>query len=122
MNLKPLTMGFGAVLLLVGLLGFVSPLVPDMKLLGIFQVDALHNVVHVVTGIGALLAANAGLKASKMFFQIFGVVYALVTILGFLTGMGLFVLIPVNMADNFLHLAISALSLYVGFGMKTAKA
>lgn len=118
MNLKTLATGFGAVILLVGVLGFVPALVMDGKLLGIFQVDMLHNLVHVLTGAAALFAGNSGAKASKMFFQVFGVVYGLVTVLGFLTGMGLGVLLPVNMADNLLHVVITALSLYLGFGMK----
>lgn len=120
MNLKNITMGFGVVLLLVGLLGFV--MAPDGLLLGIFQVDMLHNIVHILTGAAALAAAMSGVKAMRMFFQIFGVVYALVTVLGFLTGNGLAVLIPVNMADNILHVLITAFALYFGFVSKEGAA
>ena len=55
----------------------------------------------------------------KMFFKIFGVIYALITILGFF-GSGGYLLgyISNNMADNILHLVIAVLALYLGFGGK----
>lgn len=117
MNLKTIATGFGAVMLLVGILGFVPGLAPDGMLLGIFMVDGLHNVVHVLTGIAAIAAGMMGGTYPKLYFKAFGVVYGLVTVLGFLTGHGLVALIPVNMADNILHIAITAFALYLGFGM-----
>jgi hypothetical protein len=55
-----------------------------------------------------------------MYFQLFGIVYALVTVLGFVVGSGHYVLgiIPVNTADNFLHLGITIVTLYLGFGYR----
>jgi hypothetical protein len=53
-----------------------------------------------------------------LYFQVFGVVYGLVTVVGFLQGDTVLGLIGVNMADNVLHLAIAAVALYAGFGMK----
>ena len=111
-------MWFGVVLLAVGVLGFVPGITSNGLLLGIFEVDLLHNLVHVVTGAVAIWASRAGMSASRNFFKVFGVVYALVTVLGFVTGMGLAVAIPVNMADNLLHVVIAAVALYLGFGTK----
>lgn len=115
MNLKTIAMVFGVVLLAIGVLGFVPGLTPDGLLLGIFEVDFLHNIVHIVTGAAAIAASMAGADYSRTFFQIFGVIYGIVTLSGFLTGHGLIALIPVNMADNLLHVSITALSLYLGF-------
>jgi hypothetical protein len=43
-------------------------------------------------------------------------VYALVTVVGFVQGNTVLGILPVNLADNFLHLVIAAVSLYLGFG------
>lgn len=122
MNIKTLAIIFGVVFLLIGVLGFVPALVPDGKLLGIFQVNALHNIVHLLSGAVALFAGMTSFDYSKLYFKVFGAVYALVTILGFLTGNGLLGLLPVNMADNLLHLVIAASALYLGFMMAMPKA
>jgi hypothetical protein len=73
----------GVVFLLVGILGFVMP-----SLLGAHLMLA-HNIVHLVTGV---LALYVGLKGSaggaKTFCLIFGVVYLLLGICGFVMGTG----------------------------------
>jgi hypothetical protein len=113
----------GAVLTLVGILGFVSALTPTTSsaphgaLLGIFAVDPIHNVIHLASGIVGLAAANAaGGAYAKMYALVFGIVYALVTVVGFIQGSTVLGLISVNLADNFLHTAIAAASLAVGLG------
>lgn len=111
----------GAVFLLIGIAGFIPGLTVESegvrKLLGLFEVDAVHNLVHILSGL-AFLAAAQKERWSRTAFQVFGVVYALVTVLGFLGGnqgevLGL---IPVNTADNLLHLVLTAAFLYLGFG------
>ena len=71
---KTLALVFGVVFLLIGILGFVPALAPNEMLLNIFHVNAAHNVVHLLTGVVALLAGMSGVGASKTFFKIFGVV------------------------------------------------
>lgn len=108
---------FGVVMVLVGLLGFVPALTPDGHLLGIFHVNAIHNIIHLATGLAALAAGFSGYRASRTYFQVFGIVYGLVTLLGFLTGDGeILGLVANNMADNLLHVVITAAALYLGFG------
>jgi predicted Kef-type K+ transport protein len=46
-------------------------------LLGLFAVNGMHNLIHLATGIVALIVGFASDSASKIFFQIFGVIYAL---------------------------------------------
>ena len=119
MNLRSLAVWIGAVILVIGLIGFVPALVPDGEVLGLFLVDPFHNVVHILTGaLGIVAGMMSGSKVARMYFQVFGVVYALVTVLGFTTGTGLLGLIPVNMADNLLHLVIAVGYLYLGFAVK----
>ncbi len=118
-------MVFGVVFLLIGVLGFVPGITQDgdpKLLLGIFAVDALHNIIHIASGVLALIAARSAAYA-KTYFQVFGIVYALVTVAGFVQGDTVLGLIPTNLADNLLHLVIAASALYLGFaGGKTAAA
>ncbi len=118
MSVQKLAKLFGVIVLLVGILGFVPGVTSNGHLLGIFEVNTLHNIIHLASGILALAASMSSAKASRMFFQVFGVVYGLVTVVGFVQGNTVLGLIGVNLADNLLHLAISAFALYAGFMMK----
>lgn len=109
---------FGVVLLLVGVLGFVPGITTNGYLLGIFQVDALHNIIHLLTGAVAVLAAMGMGVSTGIFFKVFGVVYAIVAVVGFVQGDTVLGLISTNMADHVLHLILAAVFLYAGFGMK----
>jgi hypothetical protein len=118
--IKPAAILFGVVFLLVGILGFVPGATTNMNgmpmLLGIFHVNGAHNVVHLASGIVFLLCGMAGAGPSRMFFRIFGIVYALVAILGFMKGDGLLLgLISNNMADVWLHVVLSVSMLFLGF-------
>ena len=119
--INTLTWIFGIVLVVVGILGYVPGATTDGALLGIFAVDGLHNIIHLVTGLAAIAAAW-GLYSSRLYFQIFGVVYAVVTVVGFLQGDTVLGLFAVNTADNVLHLIIAAAALWIGFGMKDESA
>jgi Domain of unknown function (DUF4383) len=106
----------------VGALGFVPALVPDGKLLGLFEVNAMHNLVHLVTGVIAILVGINGESASQMFFRIFGVIYALVAVLGLFYGeQPLLGTIANNQADVGLHAVIAVVALYLGFALRPAK-
>ena len=91
---------------------------PNGLLLGYFEVDNMHNFVHIVSGVFALLAA-ASARYAKLYFQVFGIIYAVVTISGFWRAGDLYVM-HVNMADNFLHLVIAVIAFYLGFIFKSA--
>ena len=114
MLVKPLTFILGAVLTVVGIAGFF--LAPDGFLLGLFEVNALHNVIHILSGVVCLWAASSGHSYSRMYLMLFGVIYAVVTVLGFAMNGDVLGLFHVNDYDNYLHLAIAAVSLVVGFG------
>lgn len=117
--LKTYALWFGIVFLVVGVLGFIGPLAPGGMLLGIFHVDALHNIVHLVSGAAALAVSAAGERASRMYFQIFGVVYGLVALLGFVYGdRPLLGVMAHNWADVWLHVVIAAIALYLGFAYR----
>jgi hypothetical protein len=84
-------------------------------LLGTFKLDFVHNLVHLLSGVVALAAVVASERYARLYFQVFGVVYAIVAVVGFIqadTVLGLFV---VNLPDNLLHVAIAVASLALGF-------
>jgi hypothetical protein len=114
---------FGIVFLAVGILGFVPAATPDTNgmpmLLGIFHVNAAHNYVHIASGVVFLLCGMAGAGAARTFFKIFGLVYALVAVLGFMNPNGpLLGMVSNNPADTYLHVGLAAAMLFLGFVAK----
>ncbi|GAA1715433.1 DUF4383 domain-containing protein [Isoptericola hypogeus] len=109
---------FGIVYLLVGLAGFavtsgVGFAATEGKDLLLFEVNPLHNIVHLGVG-AALLVASRSVRAAKGVNVTIGAVYLLVGVLGlFLVGTGANI-IALNGADNVLHLASAILLLGVG--------
>lgn len=117
---KSLGIGFGAVYVLVGLLGFTVTGLNGFAstngelLLGIFELNPLHNLVHVL--VGALLIAGglAAARTAQLVNTSVGGVYLLVGVLGlFLLGSPANIL-ALNPADNGLHLVSAALLMLVG--------
>lgn len=116
MLLKPAAFVFGAAFLLVGILGFIPAAAPNEMLLGLFHVNTAHNVVHLLSGVVSLACGLAGTGAARLYFRIFGIVYGIVAMLGFIQGEALLLgLISNNMPDVWLHVAIAAVSLVLGF-------
>lgn len=116
---KKLAMIFGAIFAIVGILGWIPGITNDENmLLGIFHVDTIHNLIHLVTGLIGLWLGSSSESGSKSWFQIFGVIYALVAILGFVYGDDKILgIVTNNMADTWLHLVLAAVLLAIGFGM-----
>jgi hypothetical protein len=86
--------------------------------LGILDVNGWHNLVHIASGVvGLALAGSYG--GARAYALGLGVVYLLVTLLGFIAGDGdeILNLIPVNTEDNFLHLLIGIAG--IGAGLAT---
>ncbi len=110
---------FGAVLLLAGILGFVA----DSSFntgdgvrgdeLVVFEVNGWHNLVHIASGLLGL-ALWRRRDTARAYALGFGAVYLIVTIYGFVDGNDVLTLLPINTADNFLHLAIAALGIAAG--------
>ncbi|HEV8516244.1 MAG TPA: DUF4383 domain-containing protein [Candidatus Limnocylindrales bacterium] len=106
----------GIVLVIVGLLGFISnPIVGEED--AIFVTGAVHNIVHLVTGALALYIAF-GLSGEAQANGVIGlgVLYALLFVL-LLLSPSLFGILQynVNAADHALHAVLAVLSLAVGY-------
>lgn len=109
---------FGIAFLLVGLAGFVPQLAPDGKLFGFFAVDAMHNGVHIATGVLALIASALSEAWMRNYFRVFGIVYALVAIMGIFAGDRAVLGMANNMPDVILHFIAAAAALYCGFARR----
>ena len=114
----------GAALLLAGIFGFIADATFDAgndlngdSFLG-FEVNGWHNVVHVLSGI-VLLAVFSRRRPARTVALAFGIVYGLVTIIGLIDGSDVLGIIPVNGADNVLHLALSAAGILAAFASPT---
>ncbi|MFK4483565.1 MULTISPECIES: DUF4383 domain-containing protein [unclassified Curtobacterium] len=108
----------GVVFLLVGIAGFVPGLTSGSlagaghgsmaMLLGVFQVSVLHNVVHLLFGVVGVLAAGYA-TGSRMYLVLGGVVYFVLWVYGLFTAGHSFGanFVPLNWADNWLHLVLA---------------
>ena len=120
----------GAVFLLVGVLGFVPGITTnysDMtfaghssqaKLLGIFQVSVLHNIVHLLFG-AAGLAMSRRRDTARTFLVGGGAIYLVLWLYGLVVGQESSAnFVPVNTADNWLHfvLGVGMIALGLLFG------
>jgi hypothetical protein len=108
----------GAVFLLVGILGFIPGITSsygDMsfaghgsgaKLLGIFQISILHNIVHLLFG-AAGLAMGRRADSARTYLIGGGVIYLMLWIYGLLVGQTSGAnFVPLNTADDWLHFVL----------------
>jgi hypothetical protein len=115
--LKKTALATGAVLLVGGVLGFVPGMSTtdadgQQMLFGIFMVGPFHNAFHLVSGVVGLFAAVTE-RSARWYLRIFGLVYAVLAVLGFVIGID-----NVNVADHLLHAVVAVVLLMVGFGAK----
>jgi uncharacterized membrane protein HdeD (DUF308 family) len=103
-------MTLGIIFIILGIWGFFND-----PILGIFDVDPMHNVVHLVSGILAVTFASLDDDRTKQFAKIFGYLYGLVAIIGFVRPGHTLLGMAINNADNFLHLFLAVAFLYFGY-------
>jgi hypothetical protein len=113
---------FGAVYLLVGLLGFAFTggvgfvATKGGLILGIFEVNPLHNIAHLLIGAALLIAGLAGAMAARAVNVTIGAVYLLLGIIGFFLAGTAANILALNTPDHFLHLVSAIVLLGVGLG------
>jgi hypothetical protein len=119
-----------AVFLVVGIAGFIPGLTTDYDgmtfaghestamLLGVFHVSILHNIVHLLFGIAGLTLART--TTSAVGFLIGGgAVYAVLWLYGLLINQETPAnFVPVNNADNWLHLALAIGMIALGIALR----
>jgi hypothetical protein len=102
---------FGAIYVLAGLAGFV--IAQDDKIFGLFEVNTLHNIVHILLGAILLYGATTTSLAITTTRGV-GAVLVLLGILGIPFPDG-FDLVPLGGNDIWLHLVTGAILLATGF-------
>ena len=121
---QTLALAFGAVYALVGLLGFAVSGDVDFagkdgaSLLG-FDVNGLHNIVHLLIGVALIAAARTHVAAKSVNLTI-GAVYVLLAVLGPFINDTAADIIGLNGADHVLHLLSGVL--LVGVAVAADKA
>jgi hypothetical protein len=118
---------FGIVFLAVGAAGFVPGLAHpathdgltmtqgSAMLLGLFPVNILHNVVHLLFGLWGVMAYRS-ISGSIGYFRAVAVIYALLTVLGLLPQTNtLFGFVPLQGNDVWLHALLAIVAAYFGF-------
>lgn len=129
---RMVTTGVAAVFLLVGILGFIPGITTNLddiefaghesgaELLGIFQVSVLHNLVHLAFGVVGLWAARRG-RSAVLYLLIGGALYLLLTVYGVAVDHDHDAnFVPVNTADDWLHLGLGVGMIGLGLALLTA--
>ena len=94
--------------------------------LGLFSLQWYDDLLHYASGVWAAIAAWRSPKASEFYFKLFGIIYGLDGVLGFLTGQGyldggIFLqgITPLPLSTRFLanipHIAIGGIAVFIGF-------
>jgi hypothetical protein len=112
---------FGVVFILVAILGFVTHGGTGMdasmetapKLLGLFPVNLLHNVVHLLFGLWGIAASRTA-PAARTYCRLGGIIYLVLAVLGFVAPTT-FGLIPIGGNDIWLHAVLGLALAGVGF-------
>jgi uncharacterized protein DUF4383 len=126
-SIQSVAMLVGLVFLLVGILGFIPGITSnyddlkfaghdsDAQLLGIFDVSILHNIVHLLFGVAGLMLAKT-FEGARSFLIGGGVIYLALFLYGAIFGAdeGGANFVPVNWADNVLHVALGAGMIVLG--------
>ncbi|AWK74921.1 hypothetical protein CBI38_28515 [Rhodococcus oxybenzonivorans] len=120
----------GALFLVVGILGFIPGATTgydtlgwaghhsEAEILGVFQVSILHNVVHLLFGVAGVVMARTA-AAARIFLLGGGLIYLLLWLYGLIINRDSAAnFIPVNMADNWLHLGLGIVM--IGLGLLTS--
>ena len=111
----------GVVLVVAGIIGFfwdagfdTGSSIEGDAILGILEVNGIHNLVHLASGL-LLLAVARKRSTARLGVLAFGLVYALVTLIGLVDGETVLGLIPVNGPDNVLHILLTGAALLAAF-------
>ena len=110
---QTLALGFGVVFLIVGIIGFIPGITEDApgsfagedsegSIFGVFQTGVLHNLAHLLFGIGILAARKHA--TALTYLLVSGIVYAGLFLVGILGAMDW---LPADDTDDWLHLALA---------------
>ena len=118
---KNICIAFGSVFVLVGFLGFIpNPIVSPE---GIFETNAMHNLVHLLTGSAFLFGGLVLVGREGLALNIITAAYFGVALLGFMTkGDSLLRFVHINQADRWLHLGLAIAMLFAAIASSQQRA
>jgi hypothetical protein len=106
------------VFLLVGVLGFIPGITTDYgtmtfaghhsdaKLLGVFEVSVLHNIVHLLFGLAGVAMART-VSGARLYLIGGGAIYLVLWLYGLVVGQDSAAnFVPLNPSDDWLHLVL----------------
>lgn len=114
------TLAIAIIFLIVGTIGIAFSADMQTGHMLIFDVDVVHNMVHFLTGMVAMVVTIMGPTWSRTFNRVIGIVYLLVGLLGlaypvlYFDGR-LLGIMHVNLEDHILHLLLGVIALAIGF-------
>ena len=119
----------GIVFLAVGVLGFIPGVTAnygsltfwshesDARLLGLFQVSILHNIVHLLFGVAGLALART-VTGARNYLVVGGAIYLVLFVYGLVVGQESAAnFVPVNTADDILHLILGIGMIVLGVAL-----
>lgn len=112
---------FGAVFVVVGLLGFIpNSLVGDR---GFFATNTAHDLTHIMIGAVMLFAGAQSERAAYLSMMIFGAIYGLLALMGYATAGAeghtrLLGMVHINGNDNWLHMLIAVALIACALGTR----
>ncbi len=122
---------FGIIYLLVGLLGLIPGLLTPTSmpgvtvnvlsgnLLGLFPVNIVHTIVHLLLGLWGVIAYRS-FDASRSYARVAGIIFLVLFVFGLIPGLNtLFGLAPLSGSDIWLHLVSGIIALYFGLTART---
>jgi hypothetical protein len=114
-SVKTVMLALGIFYVAIGILGFVPGITNDGLLLGIFAVNALHNIVHVALGAALVWGSRT---VNNMVNQVLAVVFAVLVVGSFVAPV--VEQVPLNPPDTVLHLVSALITGYYGFMRRPA--
>ncbi len=118
---KNISLAFGLSFVAAGLVGFIPN--PVLSPNGVFEVNVMHNLLHVLVGIVFIIGARSSEKVARRTLQSLSIVGVALAILGFVARSDLLVgLVHVNEADKWLHAGLAIVIVAAAFGIPKPQA
>ncbi len=129
MSTRTFALIWGIAFLIIGISGFIPGLTtpphpghPDLAVdmyygqaLGLFPVNILHNIVHILFGVWGLLSYKS-LGAAKGYAKAVAIIYAVLMVAGMIPNLNtMFGLVPLFGNDVWLHLILGLVAAYFGW-------
>jgi len=116
---QTLALAFGVIYLLVGIVGFFVTGFDDFagnsqheRLIGLFMINPLHNVAHILVGLAGIALART-LASARSYGWLLAVLYGALFIYGLIAAGQSWDFLAINGADNVLHIATALVGVVI---------